>query len=214
MCFSANVSFCAGAFLSIIGLVGLFKAPKKYLLFAAIPLLFAIQQISEGFLWRLSTTDPSNPLRQIMIYTFLFFAFVVWPTWIPLSTYIFETNKKRKTILKYLLILGIAVSTLLLIGIALKGATASAIGCHIVYTIPNWIPAPPLIALVVYATTVLTPFFVVSLPGASFIGLLIGLSCIIAWFIWCAAFTSIWCFFAALLSVFILFYLPNKQCLI
>ena len=211
MCFSASVSFGSGIFLSIIGLLALCKAPKKYLLFAAVPLLFAIQQISEGFLWRLSVTDPSGQLRQAMIYTFLFFAFVVWPTWIPLSTYVFESDKKRKQILGYLLIFGAVISAVLLAGLVLKGATASAEGCHIVYSVPQWIPAPPLLALFLYAIAVLAPFFIASLPGASFIGLLIGLSCIIAWFVWHTAFTSVWCFFAAILSLFILFYLPSKK---
>lgn len=47
MCFSAPVSFSAGAVL--LGL-GSAKRPRE-LPFAAIPLLFAIQQLSEGVIW-------------------------------------------------------------------------------------------------------------------------------------------------------------------
>lgn len=51
MCFSASVSFSAGAVLSVIGVATLrqVKRPAE-ILFAATPILFALQQIAEGLL--------------------------------------------------------------------------------------------------------------------------------------------------------------------
>ena len=80
MCFSAGASFGAGAILSVVGVASIRKAqsPSK-ILFASIPLLFAMQQITEGFLW-LSVTDPTYAsLEQVTTFGFLFFAQVAWP---------------------------------------------------------------------------------------------------------------------------------------
>ena len=64
MCFSATASFSAGAVLTGLGAVSLSKAssPREYP-FASIPLLFGIQQITEGFVW-LSMTHPDYAFLQ------------------------------------------------------------------------------------------------------------------------------------------------------
>ena len=52
MCFSSNASFGASAVLAVVGVVAIAKAkntPGR--LFAAIPIIFSIQQFAEGMLW-------------------------------------------------------------------------------------------------------------------------------------------------------------------
>ena len=57
MCFSANASFGAGVFLTSIGVIATKNiSNKKQILFASIPILFGIQQITEGFLWHRGPT--------------------------------------------------------------------------------------------------------------------------------------------------------------
>ena len=52
MCFSATASLTAGGLLSLTGIATLKKAKdNKRNAFAAIPLIFGIQQITEGILW-------------------------------------------------------------------------------------------------------------------------------------------------------------------
>ena len=52
MCFSATASFSAGAVLLGLGALTLKSARRpRELLYAAIPLLFAIQQLSESVIW-------------------------------------------------------------------------------------------------------------------------------------------------------------------
>jgi hypothetical protein len=52
MCFSASASFIAGGALTAVGVVTLKKTEnKKEIPFAAIPLLFGIQQLIEGVIW-------------------------------------------------------------------------------------------------------------------------------------------------------------------
>jgi hypothetical protein len=52
MCFSASASFIAGATLSAVGLATLRMTKRKAEIpFAMIPLLFGVQQITEGMIW-------------------------------------------------------------------------------------------------------------------------------------------------------------------
>jgi hypothetical protein len=107
MCFSAEASFGASAVLGVIGVVAVAKArttPQR--LFAAIPLLFAVQQLAEGMLW-LSLKDPGlEPWQHLFTYTFLVFAMMVWPVWIPLTICLLEKEEKRKKITDILLSIG------------------------------------------------------------------------------------------------------------
>ena len=71
MCFSATASFGASIVLSAIGVVSIKKVQHHYqCMFAAIPLLFAIQQFSEGILW---LTLPYPDLHYFQSVTTLFY---------------------------------------------------------------------------------------------------------------------------------------------
>src|ERR1044071_4197500 len=114
MCFSANASFIAGSVLATTGVLTLRKVKSpKHILFAAIPLIFSVQQFTEGFVW-LSLSDPGGQAwRSIPITIFLFFAHVAWPVWVPLSVFTLEKNPQRGKILLGMLLIGIAVSAYL-----------------------------------------------------------------------------------------------------
>jgi hypothetical protein len=59
MCFSATASFGAAVVLGTIGIVAMSKAgTKPQRLLAAIPLIFAVQQVTEGLIW-LSVDHPA-----------------------------------------------------------------------------------------------------------------------------------------------------------
>lgn len=72
MCFSTTASFVAGTFLTVIGVASVkkVKGPGQ-LMFAVIPLVFAVQQFSEGFVWMSllnSNIDHLNPLATNFFY--------------------------------------------------------------------------------------------------------------------------------------------------
>src|SRR5476649_1319487 len=97
MCFSASASFGAGAVLLVMGITSLKKSSKpSQILFASIPLFFALQQITEGFLW-LSLLHPLYAsCRWPATYLFLLFAQIIWPIWVPLSIRLLEKKPNRK----------------------------------------------------------------------------------------------------------------------
>ncbi len=199
MCFSASASFLASGYLTIMGALCLRKNKlKEATLFAAIPLLFAVQQFSEGLLW-LSFSHNWPQIQHLMPYIFLFFAFFLWPIWIPVSVMLVEPHKARRKHLTALTIIGGLVSLYLYGHVLLHGVGAQALHCHIYYdvTVPE---AGTIIGMIVYLLTTCIPFFISSLPIMWLFGLFLLLS---YWFTYIFYFTyliSLWCFFAAVLS--------------
>ena len=85
MCFSATASFSAGAVLLGFGALTLTAARRpRELLFAAIPLLFAIQQLSEGVVW-LTFRYEAPQLNAVMTHVYSFFSHVLWPVYVPMA---------------------------------------------------------------------------------------------------------------------------------
>ena len=70
MCFSATASFVAGTSLSVIGVATLKHVKRKTEIpFAMIPLLFGIQQLTEGVIW-LTFANDAPLLQQTMTYVY------------------------------------------------------------------------------------------------------------------------------------------------
>jgi hypothetical protein len=107
MCFSASASFGAGAALTVLGVLSLRKSESRsHIMFASIPLLFAAQQFTEGFVW-LSFINPKFAGLNVWgTYIFMAFAQIVWPAWVPWSIYFLETNPSAKSFSSYLRLLG------------------------------------------------------------------------------------------------------------
>ena len=78
MCFSASASFVAGVTLSAAGVATLKQAKRKTEIpFALMPLLFGIQQITEGVIW-LTLRQDAPPLKQTMTYVYSIFSHVLF----------------------------------------------------------------------------------------------------------------------------------------
>lgn len=235
MCFSAGASFSSGAFLAVVGLVALYRAPRGYRMLAAIPLLFAIQQFSEGWLWLILTKAPVAPkgplaliakplmkmsttlsyymnVKKVVTGVFLTFAYVIWPLWIPTTLWREEQpGSWRHALLFTCFVVGGLVSGLLLFGMLTSKMTGVILGKHIVYTTPAAFARFYKEGLAAYAFATIVPFFMSSIPGTKIIGLAVLGSFLISLHFWTIHFTSVWCFFAALISCLILWFLPKKQ---
>ena len=202
MCFSANASLFTSGYLAIMGVLCLKKNKlKQATLFAAIPLLFAVQQASEGLLW-LSFTYNWPQMQQLMPYIFLFFAFFLWPIWIPLSVMLLEPHTSRRKHLMVLALIGVLISLYLYGHVLLHGVLAQALDCHIYYNVA--VPEEGTIwSMIAYLLVTTVPFFISSLPVMWLFGLFLLLS---YWFTYIFYYTyliSLWCFFAAVLSGFV-----------
>jgi hypothetical protein len=205
MCFSAGASFTTAVVLTLVGVMTLFQVrARSQFLFALIPLLFALQQFAEGFVWLALKGGPFAYLEGIMVVAFLFFAFVIWPTWIPLSVAVMETHETRKRALSFMILIGLAISAILAASLWFYPPSADIRGHHIMYqvkTIVDFMGNAWL--LVAYCIPVIGSFFISDNRWLRLFGIGALASAFTAHGLWAAWFTSVWCFFAAVLSVFV-----------
>jgi len=201
MCFSTSASFGAGIVLSAIGIATIKKAKEpRQIFFASIPFLFAIQQISEGFLW-LALSDPAYGfLKQVTTYIFLAFAQIVWPFFVPLSIMLLEQKSRRKTIHKILLFIGTALSIVLGYCLVTFPVEASISGYHIAYR-QDYPAAPATIISILYITATIAPPFSSSVKHMWYLGTAILISYIMTKIFYADYIVSVWCFFASIISI-------------
>lgn len=202
MCFSAQASIIAAISLAIIGAACMRKAKtaSAYLL-TAIPLLFAVQQFAEAFVWLSQGRDWPH-VQHIATYGYLFFALFVWPMWIPITLRAIEHTATRTQQLTILSMLGMLVGTYLYQMAVLYGVSAQALDCHIYYALPYTWPEQ-VIASVLYLMCTVVPFFVSSLPIMWGMGLMVASAYVVSYFFYYTYLTSVWCFFAAIISGFV-----------
>jgi hypothetical protein len=208
MCFSATASFIAGVSLSVLGVATVKKAERKAEIpFAMIPLLFGVQQIIEGMLW-LSFRFDAPLLNVIMTYVFTLFSHVLWPIFVPFSIGLMETVAWRKKVISAFQITGIAVG-LYHLYVIVKFPVTSEINGHIVYVSPYFNKVP---VLVLYLAATCVGAFFSSHKIINIFGALALLLFMVAYWFYTVAFFSVWCFFAAILSVVIyLHFKSGKQ---
>ncbi|HZY24988.1 MAG TPA: DUF6629 family protein [Bacteroidales bacterium] len=211
MCFSPEASFAGGVIISAIGVVTLRKIHRpSQILFACIPIFFGFQQFAEGFVW-LTLPMPDHTLfLKIFVYIFLITAQIIWPVLIPLSVLMMEKSNKKKEILKLLLIAGIGLSMYYGYCLLNYHINPRIEGFHIKYY--NDFPISlSMIATIIYLIVTIPPLFISSLKRTHLLGILMTLSCIITVIFFKQYLTSVWCFFAALISGVIYWILHDLQ---
>lgn len=211
MCFSASASFGAGAILSGIGVASLRKAQNSsQRSFASIPLLFSIQQISEGVLWTTIGNPAFHSTQQLTAYIFLLFAQVVWPIWIPSVILNLEEQEKRKRLLKVFAGIGLVVAVFLCYHLFALPLAVKAQNHHISYH-QEFSKEIKLIIGIVYVFATIFPAFYSSVKGMWKLGLLVSISYLLTAAFYNEYFISVWCFFAAIISLMIYFILHRIE---
>lgn len=197
MCFSATASFSAGTILLGLGTLTLKSARSpRELPFAAIPLLFAIQQLSEGVIW-LTFRYEAPQLNAVMTHVYSFFSHVLWPVYIPVAVLLIELPGWRRRALLVFVAAGSMVGAYLLYVLSAFPVLSRPIGQHIEYVSPHFF-ALAVMTLYLMSTT-LSPLLSTHRTVKVF-GILSLLSFTAAYFFYATWFISVWCFFAALLS--------------
>jgi hypothetical protein len=203
MCFSLKASLTASVGLFLIGFFCHKKNPKKLL--AYIPFIFAIQQLAEALVWASFNYSWGARWVNIFSYLFLFFAYIVWPTLIPYSFFQIEDDKTNKKFLKLFLNAGILVSAYLIYQLMLYPLNIKIVCNSVAYYVES--TNNNIYLLLIYAFVVMLPCFISSIRLAKIFGVALFISWAISCLVYSYAFTSVWCFFAAILSSLIYFLL-------
>ena len=199
MCFTAGASFTASVVLATTGTATLREVrSKRELLLAMFPVVFSVHQLIEGVLWLTIGQGPLRHLAQGLTVSYLIIAYCFWPIVSPAALYLIEpaTNKKQR--LLPLLVFGVGISLYLFYYTILGHVEASIVHCSISYDAE--IPYPDQLTIL-YAIAVLLPFFFSSYPPIVALGVMNLILCSVTYYVYHVTFDSVWCFFAAALSI-------------
>src|SRR5271156_5312258 len=134
MCFSATANFVGSTALGAVGVVTLTRVKhRRELLFASLPLLFAIHQFIEGFVWLGLDGILSPTMTHNMGAAFMLYAQGLLPLLLPLSVLLFEPDgKSRRRMLPFLAI-GVGTTLYILWELTAYPTQVYVIGNSIVY---------------------------------------------------------------------------------
>ena len=211
MCFSAEASFAGGVIISAIGIATIKKVHNpSQLFFASIPLFFGLQQFAEGFVWLTLPNPEYVNAQKIATYVFLIMADFLWPMIIPLAVLFMEENKMRKSVLKVLSVAGLSLSLYYAFCLLSFNIYPQISGYHIQYR-TDFPKSLSMIAFAIYLVVTITPLFVSSIKRTHLLGGLMFLSCLLTAIFFRQYLTSVWCFFAALISGVIFWILRDSK---
>lgn len=217
MCFSASVSFSASLALIICGIAALKYAREKRLrMIAAIPLIFGLQQFAEGMVW-MSFLDPRFAfVRMTSAYIFLACACIIWPLWIPIAAAQFEGARRYKRFVPSI-IAGCLCACASFVCAFIYPISVVA-SCNIVYNLDFsftqytvWNHYINMVISLLYVIATIVPFFIARNKMLWAIGALTVASYVISYIAYFEAFTSVWCFFAALISILVYGFVQNQK---
>jgi len=220
MCFSATASFTASGVLSGTAFFTLRNLrSKSQLLFALYPLLFAIHQFAEGIVWVTLSSGNYGTLNLIATTVYLLFSHMIALTYFPLSIYLMEKSPRRKTIMFGFVIAGVALSLCALtIIFILHGFSSQISSCghidYVSYTFSSdYLVRYNSLLKYIYITVVCANFFIASDKRLMIMGALFGSGFVISYQWFTNTFQSVWCFFAAIISMLVYVYIrfPKKN---
>ena len=117
MCFSASANFVGSAILGAIGVATLTEVKhRRELLFAAMPLLFALHQFTEGFVWLGLDRKMPPIVAHDAGAAFVLYAQGLLPFLLPLSVLLIEPTRDRRRRMLGFSLLGGALARLPSVG--------------------------------------------------------------------------------------------------
>ena len=210
MCFSPVGDLAGGVVVTAIGIDACrhLKGRPENLAIAGFPLLLGLHQVDEAFVWWGLQGHVSAQVGRVAMWIYLVFALVVLPVLVPALLAVFEHSRWRRWRYVPFAALGAYVSAVLLESMLVGHPTAHLGAYHLVYSI-GLRHGVAYIGLYIVATCgpllasgrrVLVWFGVANLVAVLALALL------------CASgFTSLWCFYAALVSGAIALHLRQRD---
>lgn len=215
MCFSAEASFATAALLIPAGAAAMAKAwriDKSFIPLCTLPLMFGVQQFMEGMVWVAGAAGAAADVERYSL-AYIFFSWIVWPIWVPVSVYFLEPGARRP------LYLAFAIGGSMLGGLQFvpylthEGwLTTTFLGRAIAYKDLNLLDA--LISregvYALYVIFIIAPLLVSTRREAKIFGLLVLVALTITYFFFAFAYISAFCVGAAIMSVYLVVMIFQK----
>lgn len=210
MCFSAEASFATAAVLVPAGAITIyraFRAGRRYLPIAALPLLLGMQQFFEGYVWTANAIGFDDQVR-IFSLAYMLFAWLIWPIWVPFSTYFLEPCNRRYLYLTF----------------AILGGLVGGVQYIPYFAHENWLvvrvfdnaigyQGTVLFDLImrreitnsIYVSIVVVPLLTSSISGLKIFGVIILAVILVTYLFFQYAYISAFCFGAGVMSLYLVY---------
>ena len=209
MCFSATANFVASGVIGAVGLATLRHVEQpRAVLFAAVPLLFALHQFTEGFVWLGVDQDIRPEALGHMTFLFILYAQGLLPLLMPLAVLLMEPPGTRLKIVAALSCAGFMEAIYILYALVEYDSRAEVVHHSLHYANPAtntaWIA-------IVYVVVTVGSLIASTHKVVRWFGVLnlVGVIATLAAAHW--AFTSIWCLYAAIVSVVLYWQFANRK---
>ncbi len=210
MCFSPEVSFATGLALVPMGVLASVRAAKadqRYVAICTLPVLLGLQQISEGFVWVAGSGGDKATIEATSL-VYMFFSWIAWPVWVPLSVYFLEPHNRRGYMIPFL-IAGSMLGALQYVpyfvhqGWLTVEFLPNAIAYGDIELLDSLISRSETYAL--YLAILLTPLLIASERNARIFGMLVAGVVVITYLFFQYAYISVFCFGGAFVSAWLVY---------
>jgi hypothetical protein len=195
-----------------IGLVGLLTLTKvstpKEVIFASLPLLFAVHQFTEGFVWLGVGGHIPERALELAAGIFIYYAQGVLPFLVPLAIWLIEKDGYRKKLVGILTLLGLGLAVYTMYGLATVPSSVKVINNTLFYNNP-W--TANLYDATIYVLTTCGALMLSSSISVALFGLLNFIGLTIIFLLRPYGFTSLWCLYAAAISGLLYFYFVERR---
>ncbi len=189
---------------------------KEYLLIASFIFLFSLQQAVEGFIW-LSFRKGNIEDIQLLSKIFLSFSSLIWPVLSPLAVALIETSYLKRRLLAIYTLLGLVFGCSIYLPLLLyDGWLDARIVNYSIFYDARFIYDPYIskdVLGLVYAAVIIGPMLISGDRHIRLFGLIVFMSGLFASFFYYHAFISVWCFFAGIVSLYIVYILGRVSLL-
>ncbi len=100
MCFSPEADFVSGIVIGGIGVAALREVRHaREVPLAALPMAFAVHQITEGFVWLGLQGHVPRSVGDVAMYAYLLYAWALLPCFAPFAIYLVEPQRRRQQLM-------------------------------------------------------------------------------------------------------------------
>jgi hypothetical protein len=202
MCFSPEADFTAGVVVAGVGVETLRRVhPPRELIVGALPLLFGVHQLVEGFVWLALRGQVSHEVGDAAKEAYIVYAHAILPVIVPFGFMLLEPDPRRSRWMWPSICIGLVLGAYLLWQVTAYPVGAREAARCIDYTTHT--PNDVLIGLL-YVVATCGPALLSSRRHLRWFGLVSVIGVIATALVRADELTSLWCLYVALVSVLIL----------
>ena len=205
----AVLNFTLSGAIGFIGILTLQKvSTPSEVLFALLPLFFALHQFDEGFVWLGMGGHISTRALEIAAGIFIYYAQGLLPFLMPLAIWLIEKDSYKKKLVGILAVLGLGLAIYIMYGLSTISTNVSVVNNTLYYHNPwteNYYNAG------VYILTTCGSLMLSSSISVQLFGFLNLIGLTIIYLLRPYGFTSLWCLYAAAISGLLYFYFVERR---